>query len=82
MELDIKGSGNETQLLKMLAWIEWCGNVGHTPKYLKVYIDGDGSTRWKFNFKDKEKQNKYEEIRHSITKNWNENGKDLEYVDL
>lgn len=82
MEVNITGQGNENQLLTMLAWIEWCGNVGHTPKYLKVYIDGDGATRLRFNFKDKEHQEKYEQIRKDITNEWNHHGKDIEYVEL
>ena len=45
IELEINGKGNKVQLIKMLAYIEFCGNIGHTPKYLKVYIDGDGKSR-------------------------------------
>ena len=66
----------------MLAYIEWCGNVGHTPKYLKVYIDGDGSTRFKFKFKDENMQMYYDGWKRIITNEWKKNGKDLEFIDL
>lgn len=82
MEIEICGTGNKVQLIKMLAYIEWCGNVGHTPKYLKVYIDGDGSTRFKFKFKDKNMQMYYDGWKKIITNEWNKNGKDLEVIDL
>lgn len=82
MEIEICGTGNKVQLLKMLAYIEWCGNVGHTPKYLKVYINVDGSTRFKFKFKDENMQMYYDGWKRIITNEWNENGKDLEFIDL
>ena len=82
MEIEICGTGNKVQLIKMLAYIEWCGNVGHTPKYLKVYIDGDGSTRFKFKFKDENMQMYYDGWKKIITNEYNQNGKDLECIDL
>ena len=82
IKLEINGSGNEKQLLKMLAWIEYCGNIGHTAKYLKVYIDGDGMTRWRFSFRDENTQNQYEKIRKVINEEYNKNGKDLDCVEL
>lgn len=82
MEIEICGTGNKVQLVKMLAYIEWCGNVGHTPKYLKVYIDGDGATRFKFKFKDENMQMYYDGWKKIITNEYNQNGKDLECIDL
>lgn len=82
MEIEINGKGNKGQLLKLLAYIEWCGNVGHTPKCLKVYIDGDGATRFNFKFKDKKTQMYYDDWKKTITDEWNKNGKDLEFIDL
>lgn len=82
IELEINGKGNKVQLIKMLAYIEFCGNIGHTPKYLKVYIDGDGNTRFKFKFKDKNIQMYYDGWKRIIANEWNESGKDLDYVDL
>lgn len=57
MEIKVDGKGNVNGILKMLAWIEFCGNIGHTPKYLRVYIDGDGATRFRFKFKNNELDN-------------------------
>ena len=82
MEIEICGTGNKVQLVKMLAYIEWCGNVGHTPKYLNVYIDGDGSTRFKFKFKDENMQMYYDGWKRIIANEWNKNGKDLEFIEL
>lgn len=82
MEIEICGTGNKVQLVKMLAYIEWCGNVGHTPKYLKVYIDGDGATRFKFKFKDENMQMYYDTWKRIITNEYNQNGKDLEFIEL
>lgn len=69
MNLKIKGGGKSNGLLKLLAWIEFCGDIGHTPKYLKTYIDGDGITRYKFEFEDEETQTKYKMIIKDMLKN-------------
>lgn len=82
IELQINGKGDKVQFIKMLAYIEFCGNIGHTPKYLKVYIDGDGSTRFKFNFKDKNMQAYYDTWKRILLSEWNKEGKDLESVEL
>lgn len=80
--IKIKGTGNYAQLIKMLAYIEWCGNVGHSPKALKVFIDGDGSTRFKFTFEDEQMQKLYIYHKDLLGKQFNKNGKDLEFIDL
>lgn len=82
IEIEINGTGNKRELLKMLAYIEFCGNIGHTPKYLKVYIDGDGATRFNFKFKNENMQMYYDGWKRIIANEWNESGKDLEYVNL
>lgn len=82
MELKIEGKGKILGLIKMLAYIEWCGNVGHTPKALKVYIDGDGDTRFNFKFKNEDNQQIYEDYKKYITEDWNKEHKDLEFIEL
>ena len=82
MKLKIEGKGNVLHLIKMLAYIEWCGNIGHTPKALKVYIDGDGATRFRFKFKNEDNQQIYEDYKKDITEKWNKEHKDLEFIEL
>lgn len=82
MEVKIEGKGNILHLIKMLAYIEWCGSVGHTPKALRVYIDGDGTTRFKFKFNNEDTQQLYEDFKKHITEEWNKNKKDLEFIEL
>ena len=81
-EIQVSGSGNLKELIKMLAYIELCGNIGHTPKYLKVYIDGDGNTRFNFKFKNENTQMYYDKCKKMLLNKFNKNGKDLEFVDL
>ena len=82
VQLSINGTSSYKQFLKLLAYIEWCGNVGHTPKALKLYIDGDGTTRLRFNFKDYKINKEYENIRKQINADFNENGKDMQSIGL
>ena len=49
--IKIKGNGCLKNFVKMLAWIELCGNVGHSASF-KVFCDGDGATRYRFDFDD------------------------------
>lgn len=81
MKIDICGSGNGKELLKMLAWIELLGNVGHSASF-KVFADGDGATRWKFRFEDKEAQEKYDELRKKMLQENINTYKDIEYFEL
>lgn len=81
MIVKIKGRGNEVSLIRMLAWIELCGNIGHSAD-LKVMIDRDGITQFKFEFQDKEMQKAYEECKKNLLEYHNKEHKDLERIDL
>jgi len=81
VKIELMGNGNFDNLVCMLAYIEFLGNVGHSTSF-KVFIDGDGSTRWGFRFEDDEIQNSYLRIRREISKLYNENRKDIEKFNL
>jgi len=54
MRLKIEAFGEKKQLKKLASFlrtIQHLGNVGST-RTLKLWIDGDGATRMKFNFPD------------------------------
>lgn len=53
------------RFVNMLAWMEFCGNIGHCTDFF-VRLDGDGSARPKFKFETEELQKSYEELRHSM----------------
>lgn len=53
------------EFIKMLAWMEYCGNIGHCTDFF-VRLDGDGSGRPKFKFENQELQESYEELRRSM----------------
>ncbi len=81
MKIEICGKGCTKQLVKMLAWIELLGNVGHTSSF-KVITDGDGHTRWKFKFEDEELQERFDELRKELCKEYIGNHKDIEYFEI
>ena len=51
--------------VKMLAWMEFCGNIGHCTDFM-VRLDGDGSARPKIEFETEELQESYDELRKSM----------------
>jgi hypothetical protein len=81
MKIDIQGKGNSKQLINMLAWIELLGNVGHSADF-KVFSDGDGNTRWKFKFEDKELQKQFDTLRKKLCSEYINNNKDIEYFEI
>lgn len=81
MNLKIEGKGCTKQFIKMLAWIELLGNVGHTANF-KVIADGDGGTRWKFIFEDEEIQEKYNDMRKQMLRDNIDTHKDIEYFEI
>jgi hypothetical protein len=81
MKIEIKGDSNSKQLIKMLAWIELLGNVGHSASF-KVFADGDGSTRWKFKFEDEEQQKEFDLLRKELCKVHIDGNKDIEYFSI
>ena len=64
-KINIEGSGNTQELLRMLAWIEVLGNIGHSTDF-KVFVDGDGSARWKFKFENKNEQEEFDNLRKQL----------------
>ena len=50
---------------RMLAWMDWCGKVGHSSKF-EVFIDGDGRGQIDVEFTDPELQKVYIEERHKM----------------
>lgn len=80
MSFELEGSAlAKNQTLKLLAWLEWCGNVGHSCMPVKVSIDGDGNGRIALKFKDKKNQKEYDNIRKKITDYYDKHG-DLKKV--
>ena len=55
------------ELLKMLIWMEYCGNIGHTVNF-RVNYDGDGPAHLIFGFNDNKL---YEEIKKEIIESYN-----------
>lgn len=64
-KITINGNGNANHLMNMLAWIELLGNVGHSADF-KVFVDGDGNSRWKFKFDEPEDQKAFDELRKKL----------------
>jgi hypothetical protein len=81
MKVTICGNGNGKDLMKMLAWIELLGNVGHSASF-KVYADGDGNTRWKFKMENEEQQELYDQLRKKLLRENINTNKDIEYFDI
>jgi hypothetical protein len=73
--------GDPTQLIKILAWVEFLGDIGHSTSF-KVWADGDGSCRYKFSFEDKEIQKTYDSIIKDMNKEYSDNHKDIESFGL
>ena len=48
--------------VNMLAWMEYCGNVGHCTDFL-VRLDGDGSARPKFIFENEKAQESFNDLK-------------------
>ena len=66
VEVAFKEERQMKEFMKMLAWMEYCGNIGHYTDFL-VGLDGDGSSRPKFKFEDVETQKTYEDLRRSMS---------------
>jgi len=81
MKITICGNGNGKHLMNMLAWIELLGNIGHSASF-KVYVDGDGNTRWGFKFEDQEIQEKYNKLKKELLKEHINTNKDIEYFNI
>lgn len=75
MLIDIEGN-NLPELLKMFAWMEICGTIGHSTDF-HVGYDGDGAARYTFKPKDKDVAKAYEQLKKEINKQRDETGKDI-----
>lgn len=76
----ITNKKNEKEFMKMIAWIELCGSIGHTCDCFQVSVDGDGSGRLKFEFDTKEEQIKFDEIKKNILAEYDKTRKDLKRI--
>lgn len=81
MKINILGNGNNKQLIKMIAWIELLGNVGHSASF-NVFADGDSNTRWKFKFEDEEQQKEFDALRKELCKEYINTHKDIEHFSV
>ena len=73
---------NKTQMMRMMAWMQGCGEIGHSPQYFKVGVDGDGSGRINFKFDNEEDENMFKKIKNEMMSEYNKNKKDFEKFDF
>ena len=73
---------NKTQMMRMMAWIQGCGEIGHSPQYFKVGVDGDGSGRINFKFDNEKDENMFKKIKEEMMSDYNKNKKDFEKFDF
>lgn len=71
----MRNSFQEETLMRMLAWMEFCGNVGHYTEFV-VGFDGDGDAIIHCDFETEELQRKYSAIRKEIRDNYNKGNED------
>lgn len=70
IKIQMGTSIQEETFMKMLAWMEFCGNIGHCTSF-RVIFDGDGTAKMHCNFETEELQEKYSAIRKEIRDNYN-----------
>ena len=75
MLIDVDGN-NLSKLLKMFAWMEICGSIGHSTDF-HVGYDGDGSASYTFKPKDKDVAKAYEQLKKEINKQRDDTGEDI-----
>lgn len=81
MKIEISANdSNKYEFMNMLAWIELCGNIGHTCQYFQVGVDGDGSGKMNFKFDDKDLQKDYDELKKEMLNIYQKENKDLEII--
>lgn len=82
IKISMRNSYQEENLMKMLAWMEWCGNVGHSTNF-NVIFDGDGTAKINCNFETEELQEKYNKIKKEVRDKYNKGSdKDPEYFEF
>lgn len=82
MKLNITENGNEEELLTLLAWVELCGEIGHSPISLKVRINGKNSSKWKFQLCDESFNETYQQIKQCLQDNLKKKYIDLGEINL
>ena len=65
IEVNFKEKRQMKEFMRMLAWMEYCGNIGHCTDFL-VILDGDGSARPKFKFEDEDVQKQFDDLRNNM----------------
>ena len=80
IKISMMNSYQEETLMKMLAWMEFCGNIGHSVGF-RVIFDGDGTAKIHSDFETEELQKKYSESRREIRNNYNA-GQEPEYFEF
>ena len=73
MSIKINVQGENSDFLRMLAYIEILGGWGHSTDF-RVGVDGDGNARYKFTFDSEDKNEQYKSLKKLIAKKVNENG--------
>jgi hypothetical protein len=81
MDLHIKtfNKSQMNEILKLLAWMELCGNIGHCSDFT-VRFDGDGQANLKVSFDNEAIQNSYDEMRRKLLRQYDENGKETKFI--
>lgn len=72
-----RNSFQEENLMKILAWMELCGDVGHYTEFT-VCFDGDGDAAIYCDFETEELREKYKVFQKELYDNY-DNGQDPEY---
>ena len=75
IKIDMRNPFQEETLMKMLAWMEFCGNIGHCTSFQTIF-DGDGTAKIHCNFETEELQEKYSAIRKDIRDDYNKGHKE------
>lgn len=71
---------NKREFLKMLAWIQLCGDVGHTCQWFRVGVDGDGTGRLRFTFDDTEDLEIFNDVKKELMRDYNKGKGDLKQI--
>lgn len=81
IKISMRNSFQEENFMKMLAWMEWCGNIGHSTSF-RVIFDGDGTAKIRCDFETEEMQEKYNAIKEEVRHKYNNNGYEFKYFEF
>lgn len=73
-------SWQEEKLMRMFAWMELCGDFGHTINFAVIF-HGDGTAQMHCNFETEELREKYNQIKKEMLDVFNKQ-KDPEYFEF